>query len=44
MLTHDELISLSHVLRDERVLTVYIDGASEDPASRMPGACSSITP
>lgn len=34
MLTLVELSSLSHLLRDERVLSVYIDGASHDPALR----------
>lgn len=34
MLTYTELVSLSHLLRDERVLSVYIDGTAEDPASR----------
>jgi hypothetical protein len=32
MLTHTELLSLSNLLRDEHVLSVYIDGTSHDPA------------
>jgi hypothetical protein len=34
MLTHSELVSLSHLLRDEKVLSVYIDGAVTDPGRR----------
>lgn len=34
MLTHTELLSLSHLLRDEHVLSVYIDGAIHDPAQQ----------
>ena len=34
MLTYPELVSLSHLLRDERVLSVYLDGSAADPASR----------
>lgn len=34
MLTFTEFISLSHLLRDQRVLSVYLDGSSENPASR----------
>lgn len=34
MLSYAELVSLSHLLRDERVLSVYIDGTAADPASR----------
>lgn len=33
MLTYPELVSLSHTLRDERVLSVYLDGTAEDPAA-----------
>ena len=32
MLTLLELTSLSHLLRNEQVLSVYIDGDAEDPA------------
>ena len=34
MLTFTEFLSLSHLLRDQRVLSVYLDGSSENPASR----------
>ena len=34
MLTHVELLSLSHLLQDEHVLSVYIDGSVRDPAQR----------
>ena len=34
MLTLVELSSLAHLLRDARVLSVYIDGATHDPAFR----------
>ena len=34
MLTFPELVSLSHLLRNEQVLSVYIDGTAEDPAAR----------
>ena len=35
MLTRDELLSLSHLLREEQVLSVYIDGSFHDPARRL---------
>lgn len=32
MLTHPELLSLAHLLRPEKVLSVYVDGAvTEEP-------------
>lgn len=34
MLTQVELLSLSHLLRDERVLSVYVDGSGHDPAQQ----------
>ena len=34
MLTFTELVSLSHLLRDQRVLSVYLDGSGKNPASR----------
>ena len=34
MLTHDELLSLSHLLRNDQVLSIYIDGTNRDPAQR----------
>jgi hypothetical protein len=34
MLTFTELVSLSHLLHDQHVLSVYLDGTSENPASR----------
>ena len=34
MLTHIELLSLSHLLRKDLVLSVYIGGAAEDPAQQ----------
>jgi len=34
MLTYVELVSLSHLLRDQMVLTVYLDGAADNPAAR----------
>jgi hypothetical protein len=34
MLTFAELVSLSHLLSDQRVLSIYLDGTSENPASR----------
>jgi release factor family 10 len=34
MLTHTELLSLSHLLRDEHVLSVYVDGTIHDPAQQ----------
>ena len=35
MLTYPELVRLERSLRDERVLSVYLHGASEDPAARL---------
>ena len=35
MLTRDELVSLSHLLRDTQVLSVYVDGSVRDPARRL---------
>ena len=34
MLTPDELLSLSHLLAEEQVLSIYIDGTGRDPAQR----------
>ena len=34
MLTYPQLVSLERSLRDERVLSVYVRGAADDPASR----------
>jgi release factor family 10 len=34
MLNFPELISLSHTFENERVLSVYVDGAADDPATR----------
>lgn len=35
MLTYSQLVRLERSLRDERVLSVYLHGAAEDPAARM---------
>ena len=35
MLTYPELVRLERAIRDERVLSVYIHGAAEDPAARL---------
>jgi len=35
MLTHAQLIELERSLRDERVLSVYLHGAADDPAARL---------
>jgi hypothetical protein len=35
MLTHSQLIHLERSLRDERVLSVYLHGAADDPAARL---------
>ena len=34
MLTYSQLVALERSLRDERVLSVYLRGAADDPASR----------
>jgi hypothetical protein len=34
MLTRDELLSLSHLLAEERVLSIYIDGTGRNPTQR----------
>ena len=35
MLTHHQLVRLERSLRDERVLSVYLHGAADDPAARV---------
>ena len=35
MLTYPELVRLERALRDERVLSIYVHGAAEDPATRL---------
>ena len=35
MLTRDELVSLSHLLREAQVLSVYVNGVVHDPARRL---------
>ena len=34
MLMYAELVSLARALRDERVLSIYLDGTAEDPAAK----------
>lgn len=36
MLTRIDLLELAHSMRDENVLSVYIDGTSHDPAEKQP--------
>ncbi|HEX6053569.1 MAG TPA: hypothetical protein VFZ21_30075 [Gemmatimonadaceae bacterium] len=35
MMTHAQLVTLERSLRDERVLSVYVHGAADDPAAKM---------
>ena len=35
MMTYPQLVALERSLRDERVLSVYLHGAVDDPAARL---------